>query len=133
VPQLPDFIPGRVLCQHFFSEAVAPILEPLPEFALRRCQARHRFGKFSASIRPNPETTTGPTGHAVTKAPVFRDDLGELERITDPEMRRLPRAVGSTSQWVDSTDAQWTHWYGPLWRIYGDVADLERKWGAQHP
>jgi hypothetical protein len=51
-----------------------------------------------------------------------------MERITDPEVKRLPRAVGSTSQWVDSTDAQWTHWYGPLRRVYGEVAGLERLW-----
>src|SRR5439155_1712117 len=37
-----------------------------------------------------------------------------MARITDPEVQSLPRAVGSTSQWVDSTDAQWSHWYGPL-------------------
>ena len=49
-----------------------------------------------------------------------------MDRIVEPDVRRLPRAVGSTSQWVDSTDAQWTHWYGPLRRLYGEVADLER-------
>jgi hypothetical protein len=48
------------------------------------------------------------------------------QRIVDPEVRRLPRCAGSTSQWVDSTDMQWTHWYGPLRRLYGEVGDLER-------
>jgi hypothetical protein len=49
-------------------------------------------------------------------------------RITDAEVRRLPRAVGSTSQWLDSTDAQWKHWYGPLRRLYLEVAELEQLW-----
>src|SRR5262249_55192618 len=51
-----------------------------------------------------------------------------IARITDAEVQRLPRAVGSTSQWVDSTDAQWRHWYAPLRQVYGEVAELEQSW-----
>jgi hypothetical protein len=54
-----------------------------------------------------------------------------MERVVDPEVKRLPRAVGSTSQWVDSTDAQWRLWFGPLRRVYGEVAQLERIAGIQ--
>jgi hypothetical protein len=52
-----------------------------------------------------------------------------LRRITDPAVRSLPRAVGSISQWVDSTDAIWAQWFGPLRRLYGEVAELERARG----
>jgi hypothetical protein len=47
-------------------------------------------------------------------------------RITDPEVQRLPRCAGSISQWVDSTDVQWTHWFAPLRNLYPQVAQLER-------
>lgn len=54
-----------------------------------------------------------------------------LERVVDPEVKRLPRAVGSTSQWVDSTDARWRLWFGPLRRVYAEVAELERIAGIR--
>jgi hypothetical protein len=49
-------------------------------------------------------------------------------RIADPEVLRLPRAAGATTQWVDSTDVQWSHWFGPLRGLYSQVGELERAW-----
>jgi hypothetical protein len=41
------------------------------------------------------------------------------DRITDPQVRQLPRHAGSTSQWVDSTDVQtYGHWFDRLRGLY---------------
>jgi hypothetical protein len=52
-------------------------------------------------------------------------------RISDAEVKRLPRAVGSIAQWVDSTDAIWSQWFGPFRRLYDEVAELERAHGIR--
>jgi hypothetical protein len=49
-------------------------------------------------------------------------------RISDEEVKRLPRHAGSTSQWADSTDVQtYPHWFGPLRAVYEDVGRREAQ------
>jgi hypothetical protein len=46
-----------------------------------------------------------------------------LARITDEDVKRLPRYVGSISQWVDSTDVlDDRNWAEPLRGAYDDAA-----------
>jgi hypothetical protein len=57
----------------------------------------------------------------VIHADRFSDALGA--RITDEEVRRLPRHAGSISQWVDSTDIlDYPHWLEPLRGAYAEVS-----------
>src|SRR5205807_2695464 len=52
-----------------------------------------------------------------------------LERtLVDEEVKRLPRYLGNTSQWADSTDVLSNAlWSGPLSRLYAEVCRVADK------